>query len=171
MPEKNTSTPDSFEPVGSAHIDSAALWRRLAALGYDLFILVAISFGYGALATIIAASGGNQAHQDYRPMFDGTGFQLGWCLCLAGYYLWCWHRSGQTIGMKTWKIQLRELDGGTTMGVGWRACLIRCLVAPLAVLVAGLGYWFALLDPQRRSLHDRLSRTFVARVLDEQQAN
>ncbi len=142
-----------------AHSNSPApIWRRLAALGYDLFILTAISFTYGALVTTFAVKFGHIEAKDYQPMFHGLLFQLGWIFCLAGFYCWFWFKSGQTIGMKTWKIQLRAEDDSNP---SWQNCLLRCLVAPPSILILGLGFWLALLDPHKRSLQDRLSGTRV----------
>lgn len=146
---------------------SAPIWRRLAALVYDLFILLAISFAYGAAATAIAVGVTGGQHENYQPMFDSVLFLMGWIACLCGFYCWFWHKSGQTIGMKTWKIQLvsnatAPLQSG---GVTWYQCILRCVIAPPSILLCGLGFWFALLDPQRRTLHDRLSQTAVVSTL------
>lgn len=148
-------------------LTSAPLWRRLAALLYDVFILVALSFGYGALATLAAVLLGTTEPGDYSPMFDGLLFPLGWIATITLFYCWFWHRSGQTLGMKTWKIRLtvdRSIPGHISR-VPWHLCLLRCLVAPFLVLGLGIGYWYALVDPQGRSLQDKLSGTKTVSVL------
>lgn len=141
----------------------APLWRRLAALVYDLFILTALSFAYGAIATVGAVMLSGTQPEDYRPMFQSVAFPLGWVAILTLFYCWFWHRSGQTVGMKTWKIRLTANPGDATTQkhVPWSQCLLRCVVATPCVLLAGVGYWYALADPHRRSLQDRLSGTRV----------
>lgn len=142
----------------------APVWRRIAALCYDLFILTAISFAYGAVITAFAAASGDGGHKDYAPMFDGWLFQLGWVLSLASYYCWCWFKSGQTIGMKTWKIQIRSHNNSKPMGIPWINCITRCIIAPPAVLLLGVGYWAAAVDKNKRSLQDRWSGTWIEKV-------
>lgn len=143
---------------------SAPLWRRLAALLYDLLILTALSFAYSALATAIAVLFTAIEAENYLPMFQGIAFPLGWAATLILFYCWFWHGSGQTIGMKTWKIRLtnaRDSDSSVQKGVPWHQCLLRSVIAAPCVLLAGIGYWYALIDPRKRCLHDRLSGTHV----------
>jgi uncharacterized RDD family membrane protein YckC len=138
---------------------TAPLWRRLAALLYDGFILLALSFAYGAVATAIAAAIGLQS-QDYRPMFHHWLFSLGWVVTLQGFYYGFWRKSGQTIGMRTWRIRLT--DGANAAVLAGRGqCLVRLLLAPPLVLLGGLGYWYSLFDPRGDCLQDKLSRTRV----------
>lgn len=147
--------------------DPAPIWRRLAALVYDSFILLALSFLYGAVVTAIAAAGGERS-QDYQPMFEGALFPLGWVLTLCGFYCFFWHRSGQTIGMKTWHIKLVEqtesFDGRTP---SWGRCALRALVAAPAVLLGGAGYIVGAMHPKRQTLQDTLSNTRVVMVPTE----
>jgi len=162
------STQSSFAPAPS----SAPVWRRLAALVYDVFILLAVSFLYGASATLVGTLlGWHQA--DYQPMFHHWSFSLGWVAILVAFYVWFWHKSGQTIGMRTWRLKLvegRELaDGrGSQSTASWHTCLLRALVTPPLVLLGGVGYWYGLIDRQGLCLQDKLSRTSVILVAKEQ---
>lgn len=143
-------------------LPAAAVWRRLAALFYDSFILLAISFLYGAAATLVGTIAG--LHQgDYQPMFRHWAFTLGWVLVLATFYIWFWHRSGQTIGMRTWRLKLVRADDHFCTP-NWRLCVLRALVAPPAILLGGFGYWYQWVDRESRCLHDRLSKTHVIEV-------
>lgn len=141
---------------------TAPIWRRLAALLYDGFILIALSFLYGGIVTAIATASGQQA-QDYQPMFSGILFPVGWFLTLAGFYCFFWHRSGQTIGMKTWHLKLvQEEDSSHTPT--WSQCALRALVAAPAVLLVGIGYIYGALQPNKQTLQDKLSGTRVVMV-------
>jgi uncharacterized RDD family membrane protein YckC len=138
---------------------SAPLWRRLAALLYDGFILLALSFFYGAVITLIGALAG--WHQgEYQPMFHHWIVFVGWVLTLIAFYCWFWHKSGQTVGMRAWRLKLvSQFDNSQTPN--WQQCLVRSLVAIPSVLLGGIGYWCSFFDTQKRSLHDRISRTQV----------
>lgn len=136
----------------------APIWRRLAALVYDAFILLALSFLYGALLTAIATAAGSEA-RDYQPMFSGVLFPLGWVLTLAGFYCYFWHRSGQTVGMRTWHLKVVQEDGGRLPTFG--QCVLRAAVAAPAVLLFGIGYLYGLRNSDRQTLQDRLSGTRV----------
>lgn len=137
---------------------SAPVWRRLAALVYDSFILLAISFIYGAAITAISAAN-HQPETDYQPMFNGVLFPLGWCAALVLFYCWFWSKSGQTLGMKTWKIKLVQKQNA--LNPKWSQCLLRCLLTPPLVLGFGVGYWYAYSNQARESLQDRLTKTRV----------
>ncbi|MCR6651741.1 MAG: RDD family protein [Cellvibrionaceae bacterium] len=142
--------------------NSAPIWRRLAALLYDSFILLALSFFYGALITLLATLAGEQP-AEYQPMFKHWSFTLGWLLTLALFYIWFWQKSGQTVGMRAWRLKLVDhLDHERTPS--WRLCALRALVAPLVILPAGIGYWYGFLNREKRCLHDRLSRTDVIQI-------
>ena len=70
--------------MNNSEFSAAPVWRRLAALLYDSFILLAISFLYGAAATLAGTlAGWHQA--DYQPMFRHWLFTLGWVAVLAGW--------------------------------------------------------------------------------------
>lgn len=148
------------------------LWRRLAALLYDLLAALAIVMVVGLVAQL--ATGGH---------LIGTGAQVlipAWyrplqALVLGGYFAASWRHGGQTLGMRPWRVQLRSGSGDAA---SWRQVLVRLLVAasPLGLLwlAPSLGLrptlwamllawalWFApaLVDPRRRALHDLLAGT------------
>lgn len=138
---------------------SAPLWRRLAALLYDSFILLALSFFYGAVVTLFATLAGSH-HDTYQPMFRHWSFTLGWALTLVAFYCWFWRKSGQTVGMRAWRLKVVDAHIPDTTPA-WPKCLRRALLAAPLVLLGGIGYWFSFFDPQKRSLHDRMSQTRV----------
>ena len=76
----------------------------------------------------------------------------------CSYYSLSWRLSGQTIGMRAWRIRMSRLDGEP---VGWRLALARSVIAvPLLVW----GWCWVVLDPDRCSLQDRLCRTRIRRI-------
>ena len=149
-------------PRYHATLPAAGLWRRLAALVYDGLLLLAMAFAYAALilAVEVQLFGASEA-----PVLHWSGaaglwtalFYLGLWAWLALYYLWCWRRSGQTLGMKTWRLRLQQPDGSPP--TPRQACL-RCLLAPLS-LASVVGYLWCLWSRTGDCLHDRWSGTRV----------
>ena len=149
--------------------------RRIAALVYDIFLLAAISLAYAAIFFMVQVfTDGNAAAQTLKEGQETTRleyegplrylFLFGWWLCLALFYSWCWRRTGQTLGMKTWHICLEQLDAsapGTSPFASWRQCWIRCLLAPPALLCGGLAYWSCFFNREGHCLHDLWSHTRV----------
>ena len=77
-------------------------------------------------------------------------------LTVFTYYAWFWQKSGQTLGMKVWKIRLVSDSGDNP---GWAVCYLRLVCALLSLLCLGFGYWWRLFSPY--TWHDRLSHTRV----------
>lgn len=137
---------------------SAPLWRRFAALFYDLLVLAALSMVYAALTIVIYVNITGERGEAYTPMFEGSLFQLGWLALIIGFYVFFWHRGGQTLGMRAWRLHL-ESDHGQSPN--FKQCVLRCLTGPLAFGLAGFGYWWAWFDQDGLCWHDRMSRTRV----------
>jgi uncharacterized RDD family membrane protein YckC len=148
-----TVTADRHRPPNERPEQPAPVTRRLAALAYDALLLLALLFVFTLL--VILARGG-------RAVIPGTiWFEASLVAIALGFCGAFWTRGGQTLGMRAWRIRVVSADGGP---VTWRHALVRFFAGWLAALPAGLGIWWAWLDPQRRCWHDRLSGTRVVRV-------
>jgi uncharacterized RDD family membrane protein YckC len=77
---------------------------------------------------------------------------------IALFFVWFWTRSGQTLGMQSWRLRLEREDGRL---IDWRTGLARLCLATVSFLCLGLGYWWILVDRDRRAWHDRLTATRV----------
>lgn len=136
----------------------APLWRRLAALLYDVFPLIGL---WMVTAFLCLFAGGRH----YDPAQPDWGFRLGLQLALLAvtiaYFMISWVRIGQTIGMRAWKLKLLREDGGK---VGMPMALARFFLALLSLGVAGIGFWWALFDARKRTLHDRVCGTVMVRM-------
>lgn len=137
---------------------SAGFARRAAALIYDAFLLVALLmiFTAGALffthgAAIVPANAGAWAYV----------YRAGLVLVIGGYYVLNWLRSGQTLGMRAWRIRAVMAGGGAFK---WHAAVLRACFGLLAWVPAALGVLWLYLDPDHLALHDRLSRTRVIQL-------
>ncbi len=129
-------------------------WRCLA-LFYDLWPVVAL---WMAASAVFLAMHHNQP----LAAFSAPQLLL-WLLCwlLTGaYVVVSWHRGGQTLGMRPWRLRVVAADGGAPT---WRAALVRYVVGTASLLLAGLGFWWAWLDRDRLTWHDRASGTRMRR--------
>lgn len=92
-------------------------------------------------------------HPIARPLF-----QL-YLVCVTGaYFIWQWHRGGQTLPMKTWRLRLVRSDGeplSLTQGT------VRYCVALAGTLLFGAGFVWAFVDRDQQFLHDRISGTRI----------
>ena len=80
------------------------------------------------------------------------------------YLGWCWTRSGQTLGMRAWRMRVRTRAGAR---LGWRHALARFAAGLVSIGAAGVGLLWVAFDRDRLSLHDRLSGTALEMVSRE----
>lgn len=150
------------ESQASTFIQPAGLFRRLAAMVYDSLLLLGLSFVYGGLFAVsipnwLADEPVPLGELAYGPL-GRLFFQLGWLALIVGFFTYFWRHGGQTLGMRAWRLKVQTPDGQT---ISYQQCLLRCLLAALSMALAGLGYVWCLFDPQRQTLHDRLTHTQV----------
>ena len=145
--------------------------RRLIAMVYEAFLLFAVEMLAVALWLLIS---GNR----HEPVFQ-HGLKVFLFLVTGAYFVWSWTDSGHTLAMKTWRMRL-VADGHARVPLrqavlryllawGWfLPALIVCTLFGLhakaqvgAALLLGFLAWSmtALLDRERRFLHERLSGT------------
>ncbi|MES1926751.1 RDD family protein [Salinisphaera sp. T31B1] len=130
----------------------AGLVRRLAAAVYDLFLLVGLWLLSGLLLLPF--------HHGQAVDGQSPWVRLYFLFIPYLFFSWFWMHGGQTLGMKAWRMQLRALDGGP---VQWYQAVIRYIAAWVSWLSI-VGVLWCVVDGQRRSLHDILSRTEVVVV-------
>lgn len=139
---------------------SPSLLRIMASMGYDSLLLAAISIGYGAIVTLlgVAFMGSPPAGQHLHfPLIVQVLISLIWVLILMGFYVYFWCRFGQSLGMKTWRIQV--VDANSLEKISLQQAVRRSAWAWPSLLLAGAGYWFSLVHPKGRLLHDLLTGT------------
>ncbi len=145
-----------------SHLPAASLWRRLAALFYDSFLLfgllVAPLFLLQALLHWSEASYGTQGVAHELPKLAPAWLlQVYALLVIAGFYCTFWLRNRQTLGMQAWRLRLETTDGSA---LTLRHCILRWLAGILSLACAGLGFLWCLL-PAHCTWHDWLSGTRV----------
>jgi uncharacterized RDD family membrane protein YckC len=134
----------------------AALWRRLAAFGYDLLLLAALAFCF-TWAVLLVRGG-----REIPP--GSVWFEASLLGVAALFFCGFWARGGQTLGMRAWKIRVVASDGGR---VGWLRSAARFAAALVSLMPAGLGIWWILLDERKRGWHDLWTDTLVVEEVSE----
>lgn len=131
----------------------AGLFRRLLAIFYDIFLLIAIYFIVSYAAIFLNHGKAIEPSDTFYPLF---------VIVIAGlsylYFAWFWIHGGQSLGMKTWQIQLRTEDTGV---LDWKIASIRFVSALVSWAVAGMGFLWALFDSKNRGWHDLASKTVL----------
>lgn len=113
----------------------AGLFRRLAAMCYDLLLLVALWFV--ATFAMLPLTGGEAILASSQGLLGQIYHALLLLLALA-YFGLCWTRGGQTLGMKAWRIRLETMDGRP---LRWGDALIRFTIGAVCLWLAVLGLW------------------------------
>ena len=142
----------------------ASLWRRLAAMFYDSFLIMAI---WMVVAFIVLSLFGIDNARTVEgdtvtldPLYKNILFAA-MLFSAWAFYGWFWTHSGQTLGMQAWRIRVENADG-SRISIG--QSVIRFFVAIPSLLVLGLGYLCMLADTNRQTLPDRFSHSRVVKV-------
>lgn len=142
----NTATPSTADALRYA-----GFFRRLFAIFYDSFLLIAILFIVSGIATALNHGKAIETSNAFYPLYVFIIFALSYL-----YFAWFWIHGGQSLGMKTWRIKLITDDEDT---IGWKTAAIRFIGAILSWGIFGLGFLWSLFDGKNRCWHDLLSRT------------
>jgi uncharacterized RDD family membrane protein YckC len=126
---------------------NASLWRRLAAMFYDLLLLFAWVFLPWLVIFMIMGRA-----------YEGIVFQAIVYLQVGVFFTYFWRLRGQTLGMQVWKIRTVN-DSGQILTLG--ECAVRYFFATFSLMFMGLGFLWILFDPERLAWHDRASGTRV----------
>ncbi|MDR3101575.1 MAG: RDD family protein [Paraburkholderia sp.] len=146
--------------------------RRLAALLYESVLLFGVIFVAGLAFSLVLQQRNGYTH--HRLM-------AAWIALVAGvYFVGLWHRGGQTLPMKTWRLRVSGPDGAPPSAgratlryfAAWLWFLPPLALHPLLNLtvphtLALAAAWFALyvvnarFAPGRQFLHDRIAGTRI----------
>ncbi len=137
-------------------LPSPFLLRRLAALTYDILLVLPLIMACVALVMGIRTLLGLGPSQDGTVQLDANLVRLLALLTAMAFFCWFWLKNGQTLGMQAWRIKLVTLEGTAPSA---RQVLVRSLAAPLSAACFGLGYLWCLVDRNGCYWHDYLSGT------------
>lgn len=155
-----TKTAQSNQSQAIVSVTLAPFWKKLAAWVYDLL---------GALAVFILALAVGLAviHLIATPWVeDRSALSAGlysnplWAVylfaCVQYYYVWCWVKGGQTMGMKTWRLKVCKQDGAL---LTWKEAYIRSFAS-----LAGVSQIWSIIDGEHRGLHDFIFDTRIVEL-------
>lgn len=150
----------STDPSDPPGVSTPGLARRLAAMLYDSFLLFAVGWSVTALAVFVRAVtvGAGTIQASGHAAVSGPLLQVALAAAIVLFFGWFWTRSGQTLGMQAWRLRVQQASGEP---VTWRQALLRLGCACVSLLALGAGYWWALIDHERCTWHDRCSGTRV----------
>ena len=126
----------------------SGLLRRLGAIIYDGLLVIALLF----LATIPFI-----AMRDGESVDPGDlAYRLWLVFVVYVFFVGFWATKGRTLGMQSWGLQLETPDGGR---VSLASASIRYFAALLSWAAFGIGFLWQLVDRDKLTWHDRLSKT------------
>ena len=155
-----------------------SLTRRMACWVYEGMLLFGVMVAAGLVYFVAAywLTGLSPGDMNIQPQLK-SGLQAISFFVLGLYFTWMWHR-GQTLAMKTWRIEIVDNEGRRlTRKLAFRRYLASWLwflppiiatapfhLSPIEVGFLTLGWivlWGLLskLHPQKQFLHDALSQT------------
>jgi uncharacterized RDD family membrane protein YckC len=168
--------------TSASTVSTPSIRRRLIAMVYEAFLLMAVDMLAVALWTLVTRN--SQA-----PVLQ-FGLKVYLFLVTGAYFVHAWSGSGHTLAMKTWRMRVTRASGRAGAGDAWvriplHAAILRyllawgwflpaiaaCLLLGLKdigqigiALAIGVAAWAltALFDRDRQFLHDRLAGTRLA---------
>lgn len=142
------STKNISPKPGNDPASKPGFFRRLAAIFYDLLLLIAVLFVATAVLLPLNAGNAFTSRQFFFPIY----------LLLVSFffYAWFWTHGGQTLGLRAWKIRVLTFD---MQPISWKQALLRFLAAIVSWSFFGLGFLWILIDKNQRSWYDHLSQT------------
>jgi len=153
--------PHSATTPASAPRRALIGWRLLALL-YDMMPVIALWLLVGAAFAVGYLLAGHPPRENIRPfsVLQWSAWLCCW-LVTGAYAVLSWRRGGQTLGMRPWHLHVSAVDHRQA-GIG--ALCARYAIGTVSLLAGGLGFWWAWLDRDRLTLHDRLSKTRMLRL-------
>jgi uncharacterized RDD family membrane protein YckC len=170
---------DGQQVLASRGPVNAPLARSLAAVVYESMLAAALALVTGFLTLPLVSPSAQAARALEVPGTPARVLSACVVFGIAGLYcVWMWTGGRRTLSMKTWRLWLVRGDGAA---VDSRTAVIRYLalwIGPALALVAYealkasafgrhaawlvlFNYAWALVDPDRRFLHDRIARTRI----------
>lgn len=149
----------------AASFPRAGFRRRLASWVYDVLLSVAVYMTAGAvsfLLIVLSMYFGITDMQGYEHVSDSIAntwwlkwpnelWKFGW---VSFFFIWFWAKSGQTLGMKAWRLRVQNRDGSLISKTTGLKRLLPTLL--------GLGNLTVIIDRKNKlSLQDRLTNTEV----------
>lgn len=155
----------------------ATLPRRVGALVYESLLLAALVLIAGFVLTPLVSPDAGPERTLQLPTAGGRALSLAGVFSVAmAYCTWSWSAGRRTLPMKTWRLRLLTTAGrpvslgraalrylafwiGPTLAVGAHLALRAQGLGAHAAWLVAFNFLWALIDPDRQFLHDRLAGT------------
>jgi uncharacterized RDD family membrane protein YckC len=141
------------------------LTKRLAAMGYDSILIFALLFIAGGIyievsrrieditaAQVITG----QVVTEIAPAASGPLFTIYLALVVGLFLSYFWCKSGQTLGMQSWRLKIQNTDGSL---ISPKQAFIRYCVSIFSLFFFGAGYAWILIDKENKTWHDKASNS------------
>ncbi len=155
---------DKMNEEHLSSLPSGPLWRRLAAMAYDSILILAI---WMVVTFVVLSFFGIENARTVEgetvtldPIYKNILF-LSMLVSAWAFFGWFWTHSGQTLGMQAWRLKVVTREGEK---ISVAQSIARFLLAIPAFLMVGIGYFYMYLNPERETLHGKLSGTKVVLV-------
>lgn len=151
MSKRRAKQTSPEKPAATAQITLPSIRRRLASMLYESLLLLGVLSVTFMVPNLLLGIG-------FGITLPG-GVLLGHVAVVCGtYFLWFWSHGGQTLAMRTWKLQLTTPDAVPPAPT---FLLLRYLLAWPSLLFYGAGIVWALFDRDHQFMHDRLAGTRI----------
>lgn len=134
----------------------AGLVRRLGAITYDFLIIVAIWMLLGFARLPFLPEGVDAMNDHAGPAFQSVLF-----LVTFGFFTFFWRRTGQTLGMQAWRIRIQNNNG---RAISMTQALMRFFAGAFSLICLGIGHFWMLFSPSKRTWPDSFSESEVVYV-------
>lgn len=178
MTDDAPAGPASADPHPTPSRRRATIARRIAALGYEALLLVAMAFVAGFLFLPFLPRDASHQTLSVPSSFARAAM---FCALVAGaavYYTWCWSGGRRTLPQKTWRLRLVDRHGeplrrgraliryaafwiGPALALAAYGALHASGYGRNALAFAALNYCWAIVDPDRQFLHDRVAGSVI----------
>lgn len=126
-----------------------SLVRRCLAISYDAVVVLALWFAATTVLLPLSGVHAIEPGQQYYFLYWPYLFLVNWF-----YVALSWRHGNQTLGMKAWRLYLRN---GTGKRLSWAYSAKRYCVALLGFALLGAGFFSSLLRADKRTWQDRAS--------------
>ncbi len=146
------NTQSTKKPAATAQPVKVGFFRYLAAVFYDLMLVIAAFFVATAALLPFTAGEAIESSVMYPLYLLGVSF---------AFYGWFWTHGGQTLGLRAWK--LRVVNENQT-DINWQQALIRFITACGSWLALGLGIFWCIWQKDKKTWQDLSSKSMIIRI-------
>ncbi|RVU86185.1 RDD family protein [Leucothrix sargassi] len=139
---------------------AASFIKRLCAMFYDALLALSFVLVVGFFGMVVVQSVLGVENVEAGSIIAKVFFVFVLFLFFV-FYGWFWTHGGQTLGMRAWKLKLVQNNGAP---VTWTQAFFRFCYALISWIPGGAGYLWMLIDKDKRTWHDKASRTHIINI-------